>query len=164
MSDALINSLREQHGLPADADEATVLAKNQEALDALEALNDQKAEEPPVGEIPPVALAEITRLSNQVATLTASTAKREKDELFVSWLRDGKTTPAELKVGEKDGLEAMYDAAPAQTKALVDARAIGSAVPISLIGQNTGDEDTEDDAILAQLAQATGMSKETFRG
>ena len=141
MSDSLLEGLREQLGLSADADEATVLAKNKEALDALEALNDTKD-----SDIPPAALAEITRLSTDLAALTAANAKRDKDELFASWLREGKTSPA-----EREQLEVMYDAAPEQTKALVNARAVGSVVPVGEIGTDNSPSELSDDEIYNAL-------------
>lgn len=141
MSDTLIAGLRERLGTADDADEPTVLAALDEAL-------TEKADPPAAAadELSPVALAEVTRLSTELAELKAKDAKREKDEFFATALRDGKTSPAERK-----DLEEMYDAAPAQTIALVSARAKGSVVPVATIGHEAEGEVTDDDRIYAEL-------------
>ena len=144
MADTLTDGLRQRLGIADDADEATILA----ALD--EALAEQADPAPETEVIAPAALAEVTRLSTELAEVKAAQAKRDKDELFASWLRDGKTSPA-----ERTQLEAMYDAAPAQTAALVNARAKGSVVPVDAVGADTGAEATADDLIYAELFGAT---------
>lgn len=137
---SLSDALRERLGIADEnADEDTILA----ALD--EALNEHADPPTPEPAVSAEALAEVTRLSTELAELKTAAAKREKDEIFASWLRDGKTSPA-----ERTQLEAMYDAAPAQTKALVDARAKGSVVPVNELGL-VGEELTEDDAIYNEL-------------
>lgn len=130
------DTVRERLGIADEsADEGTILA----ALD--EALHEQAG--PPKDELAPAALAEVTRLSTELAELKAAQSKREKDERFAAWLRDGKTSQAEIKGTDgKGGLDAMYDAAPAQTVALLDARAKGSVVPVDAIGKG----DVPDDA------------------
>lgn len=147
---SLSDALRERLGIADEnADEATLLA----ALD--EALNEQAT--PPKStteEVTPAALAEVTRLSTELAELKASAAKREKDERFAAWLRDGKTSPA-----ERAQLEAMYDAAPAQTAALVDARAKGSVVPVDTIGHDDGTTPSDEDRLLAELFGPDSIAK-----
>lgn len=141
---SLSDALRERLGIADEtADEDTILA----ALDeALQEQADGKPQAKPEETVAPAALAEVTRLSTELAELKASAAARTKDELFAGWLRDGKTSPA-----ERAQLEAMYDAAPDQTKALLDARAKGSVVPVATLGGNQDDEQSEDDRIYAEL-------------
>ncbi len=127
---SLSDTLRERLGIADEnATEDMILA----ALD--EALAEQADAPTKDDELSPVALAEVTRLSTELAELKTQAAKREKDEMFTSWLREGKTSPAERKE-----LDAMYDAAPAQTVALITARAKGSVVPVDLIGTDTDPE------------------------
>lgn len=139
VADTLTDGLRQRLGIADDADEATILA----ALD--EALAEQVAPAPPTEVLAPAALAEVTRLSTELAELKAQASARTKDEHFASWLREGKTSPA-----ERAQLGAMYDAAPAQTVALVGARAKGSVVPVDVIGDGEDPEST-DDAFYASL-------------
>lgn len=136
MADTLTDGLRQRLGFADDADEATILAALDEAL-------TEKADPPPASaaELAPAALAEVTRLSTELAELKAHASKREKDELFASWLRDGKTSKAELAT-----LEPAYDAAPEQTAALVNARAKGSVVPVASIGTDAEGDDAAVDA------------------
>jgi len=135
---SLSDALRERLGIAdEDATEDTILA----ALD--EALAEQADPPKDKEELNPVALAEISRLSNELAELKKTNAQREKNDLFASWLRDGKTSPAEIKAGKDDGLDAMYDAAPEQTKALINARAKGTVVPVALVGSDDSGEDLE---------------------
>lgn len=149
MADTLLDSLRKQHGLADDADEATVLAANQAALDTLEELNDKPAETGEQAATVAAALAEVTRVSTELAEMKARAAQKDKGELFASWLRDGKTSKAELTT-----LEATYDAAPAQTAALVNARAKGSVVPVDSIGQDTDSDLSDETAFEARLTAA----------
>jgi ATP-dependent protease ClpP protease subunit len=138
---SLSDALRERLGIADEnASEDTILA----ALD--EALTEQADPPKNDGTPDPVALAEVTRLSTEVAELRAQAAQRTKDEHFTSWLRDGKTSPA-----ERAELEALYDEAPERTIALVSARAKGSVVPVEQIGKNDGLELNDDDALFAQL-------------
>lgn len=139
MSDTLIQGLRERLGFAEGADEATILASVDEAL-------NEKAD-PPAPPVAPAALAEVTRLSTEVAQLRAEQAKRDKDERFSAWLRDGKTSPA-----EREQLERMYDAAPEQTVALIDARAVGSVIPVAEIGH--GADPTDDEAFFDSIHKA----------
>jgi hypothetical protein len=77
----------------------------------------------------PDHLAEITRLSTQVAEMQAREATREKAEFFATAASQGRYTPA-----EQTELEAMYDKAPEETKAFILARAVGSMVPVAPVG------------------------------
>lgn len=155
VSDTLLTGLRERLGTAEDADEATVLA----ALD--ESLAEQA--EPTPGptptdptpprspEVPPAALAEVARLSTELAELKAQASARTKAEHFAAWQREGKTSPAEVKGTDgKNGLAAMYDAAPEQTVALIGARAKGSAVPLAAIGH---DSDPDEPLTLAAIQE-----------
>ena len=99
----------------------------------------------------------MTRLSTEVAELRAQAALRERDDFFAAALRDGKTSPA-----ERAQLEAMYDAAPAQTRALVDARAVGSVVPVAAVGHAEDTTASDDDRLFAELFG--GPVKEVSRG
>jgi ATP-dependent Clp endopeptidase proteolytic subunit ClpP len=138
---SLSDALRERLGIADEnASEDTILA----ALD--EALTEQADPPKNDGTPDPVALAEVTRLSTEVAELRAQAAQRTKDEHFASWLRDGKTSPA-----ERAELEALYDEAPERTVALVSARAKGSVVPVGEIGKDDGEEPTSDDVLFAKL-------------
>jgi ATP-dependent Clp endopeptidase proteolytic subunit ClpP len=138
---SLSDALRERLGIADEnASEDTILA----ALD--EALTEQADPPKNDGTPDPVALAEVTRLSTEVAELRAQAAQRTKDEHFTSWLRDGKTSPA-----ERAELEALYDAAPERTVALVSARAKGSVVPVGEIGKDDGLEMADDEVLFAQL-------------
>ncbi len=74
-------------------------------------------------------LAEITRLSTQVAEMQAREANRDKAEFFGTVLAQGRLSPA-----ERAEYEALYDAAPEQTRSLLLARAVGSAVPVAPVG------------------------------
>lgn len=145
---SLSDALRERLGIADEnADEGKILA----ALD--EALSEQA--DPPKNDGTPdtVALAEITRLSTELADLKTAAAKREKDEHFASWLHDGKTSPA-----ERAQLEAMYDAAPAQTVALVNARAKGSVVPVEEIGHGSDAQASPDDAFYDEVMALRGLT------
>lgn len=135
---SLSDALRERLGI-ADpgADEGTILAALDEAL-------IERADPPTDQPVTPAALAEVTRLSSELAQIKAAQAKRDRDERFAAWLREGKTSAA-----ERGALEAMYDAAPEQTAALIDARAAGSVVPVAEIG--VGSELSAQDALYAQL-------------
>lgn len=161
--------IREALGLAADTSDEDVVAAAAEFKEAAARAQTAKDKEPATGgDIPQAALAEVTRLSTEVAELRAAASKREKDERFAAWLRDGKTSPAEMNGKDgKDGLLDMYDAAPAQTVALVDARAAGSVMPVAAIGHD-GPGATEDGALsddqLAQLASLAGLPKEALRG
>lgn len=136
---SLSDALRERLGIADEnADEETILA----ALD--EALQPPPPTETTEDTLSPAALAEVTRLSTELAELKAEAAARTKAEHFAAWLRDGKTSAA-----ERAQLDAMYDAAPAQTVALIGARAAGSVVPVAAIGHD-GDGGG-DDALYAAL-------------
>jgi ATP-dependent protease ClpP protease subunit len=138
---SLSDALRERLGIADEnATEDTILA----ALD--EALTEQADPPKNDGTPDPVALAEVTRLSTEVAELRAQAAQRTKDEHFAAWLRDGKTSPA-----ERAELEALYDAAPERTIALVSARAKGSVVPVGEVGKDDGLELADDEVLFAQL-------------
>lgn len=140
MSDTLIQGLRERLGFAENADEATILSAVDEAL-------DEKADPPAASQpVPAAALAEVSRLSNELAELRAAQAKRDKDEKFAAWLREGKTSPA-----ERAQLERMYDAAPEQTVALIDARAVGSVIPVAEIGHADAGAEADMEAEFASL-------------
>lgn len=149
MSKTLTAGLRERLGFAEDADEMTMLAALDEAL--AETTEQPKTPEAST-QVPEAALTEITRLSSEVATLRAEQAERDKAEHFTAWLRDGKTTNA-----EREALEQMYDAAPAQTIALVSARAKGSAVPVATVGESA-DSDTHESAALDKAFDGAGLS------
>jgi ATP-dependent protease ClpP protease subunit len=145
LTDAQVTDLRTRLGITDEnADGDTILA----ALD--EVLAEQTPTETSDAELSPAALAEVTRLSTELAELKAQAATRTKNEHFAAWLRDGKTSPA-----ERAQLEAMYDAAPAQTVALVDARAKGSVVPVDAIGHGEDTAATDEDRLFAELFGAT---------
>jgi hypothetical protein len=127
---SLLDGLRQQLGLPADADEATVLAANAEALS--ECAEPQTVAASTGG---PDLHREIARLSSQLAEVSAREARREKQDFFRAAVTQGRIKPAELTE-----LEHMYDGSPEATKAFVLARSIGSAVPVNEIG-HAGDAD-----------------------
>lgn len=150
---SLSDALRERLGIADEtADEDTILAALDEALS-----EHADPPAPPSTTLAPAALAEVTRLSTELAELKAQAAVRERDEFFAAALRDGKTSPA-----ERAQLETMYDAAPAQTRALVDARAVGSVVPVAALGHGEDTSATDDDRLFAELFGEP--LKETSRG
>lgn len=157
VSDTLLTGLRERLGTAEDADEATVLAALDESLaeqaEPTPGPTPTDPTPPPPPEVPPAALAEVARLSTELAELKAQASARTKAEHFASWQREGKTTPAEVNGTDgKNGLLAVYDAAPEQTVALIGARAKGSAVPLAAIGHDIDPEGTSaDDALYAEL-------------
>lgn len=137
VSDTLLTGLRERLGTAEDADEATVLAALDESLaEQAEPTPGPTPTDPTPPEVPPAALAEVARLSTELAELKAQASARTKAEHFAAWQREGRTSPA-----ERSQLEVMYDAAPEQTVALIGARAKGSAVPLAAIGHDS-DPDT----------------------
>jgi ATP-dependent Clp endopeptidase proteolytic subunit ClpP len=146
---SLSDALRERLGIADEnADEGTILA----ALD--EALSEQADPPKNDGTPDPATLAEITRMSTELAEMRAQAAQRTKDEHFVSWLRDGKTSPA-----ERAELEALYDAAPERTVALVSARAVGSVVPVATVGHGEPGDEAFNEAEYAAFAASLGITQ-----
>jgi ATP-dependent Clp endopeptidase proteolytic subunit ClpP len=144
--------IREALGLTADASDDDVVAT---AAEYREAAARAQADPPKNDGTPdPATLAEITRMSTELAELRAQAAQRTKDEHFASWLRDGKTSPA-----ERAELEALYDAAPERTVALVGARAQGSVVPVEQVGIDDGAEPTEDDRLYDEIMAFRGLTQ-----
>jgi hypothetical protein len=96
-------------------------------------------------------LAEITRLSTQVAEMQKRESDREKAEFFGQVLAQGRISPA-----ERAEYEALYDAAPEQTRSLLLARAVGSAVPVAPVGHEGTAETSDDDANYARIFGTEG--------
>jgi hypothetical protein len=152
--------LRESLGLAADASDIEVQAKlAAEGLipksDTAPADPEVPKEDPPVEpEAPkvepekpegagPDLLKEVSQLSGEIAAMRAREAKAEKDKFFAAAGSQGRIKPNE----EKD-LRAMYDEAPKATRAFIEARAIGSAVPVTEVGH----ADTGSEGVLAAAA------------
>ena len=114
---------------------------------------------PAVATAGPDHLAEITRLSTQVAQMQARDAARAKAEFFDSRTKLGKISPAERAEREAD-----YDASPEVTMKFIDARAENSMVPASPIGHNGGLETVPNiDAELDAWASALGLPQGSIR-
>lgn len=117
----------------------------------------------------PDQLAEISRLSAEVTALRAESAAREKAEFLDTACAQGQITPAERgKAATADepatGFEAMYDKAPDETRAFINARAIGSMVPVASIGhEGDGAENLSLEAELDAWANALDIPREALR-
>lgn len=131
-SDESTTTLRQKLGVSEDADEATILA----ALD--EALEERSDPQVNTDEAPAVVepyKAEIQRQSEQIAQLVKDNAARAKAEFFDSLVGDGKLKPA-----DRPTWEARYEEAPGVTKDILGARAKGSEVPLAEIGFAAGED------------------------
>lgn len=136
-TNSTLKQVAQRLGITADVDDATVLAALDEALaEGLDESAPQAATIATLDADTAVALsldaatkATIESLSTEVAALKAEKAANEKREFFDAVSQQGRIKPA-----ERAEYEALYDVAPEQTKALLLARAPGSAVPVAAIG------------------------------
>ncbi len=121
-SDEQLTTMRQRLGLPQAADEATIVAAFEEALEErAESSAAHTAEEP--------WRAEAQRLSAELAEIKAERAREAKDAFFAEMSKTGRIKPA-----DRAELERQYDEAPQIVRNIVGARAIGSEVPVAEIG------------------------------
>lgn len=145
MSDTLLDGLREQLGLPADADEATVLAKNQEALASLEELNEKAAASAiPEGHVV-VPEARLRDLEAGVAA-SAEIGKKIKDKEREEFLDSVRTKYAPAN---RAAWATEYDRDPAGTRAHFEKAP--EIVALTMIGHQDEGDDTEADRLYAEL-------------
>lgn len=164
----LSEDMRSRLGLPADADEAAILA----AVDALKTAappaptTETAPVEPvaeavtePVGELVSASAAkpttptaavpdprieamasELSSATRQLADIRAASAAKERSTVLDSAQREGKFKPADRSAWEK-----RYDAAPPVITEVLAAIAPGTAVPVVLAGYPGNPEDAVDD-------------------
>lgn len=150
-SNEQITALRNKLGVAEDADEATILAALDEAL-------DERAEDPqgttPTAQVPEgmvlVDSAVLEDLKSGAAagrTAAKQLADQARDQVIDAAITAGKTTPARREHWVKS-----YDADPEGTKALLAALEPGLAVPLNELGHAIAPvENSEDDALYASV-------------
>lgn len=134
-----LSEIRSRLGLPDDADEAAVLT-------ALEALKEPKPDPQAVAAAAKrdeafVAMkGELERQSAELAAIKAEKAEQAKQAFFAAARRDGKIRPADMA-----NWEARYDKDPELVTEIIDAMAVGSAVPVAAAGYTGSPDDTSAD-------------------
>jgi hypothetical protein len=164
--DMPLSEFRSRLGLPDDADEAAVLAAIDDLRQTATTTTEPVAAAEDVDERVKAATTqwreEARRLSEQLAEVRAAQAKdverraADNKRLFF----DGVVATGRLKPAEREEWEGRYDRAPEVTQEILSARAAGSEVPVTPVGQSgntelAGDADAEFDRLFAP----TGASK-----
>ncbi len=136
-TDEQLTTMRQRLGVAATADEATILAALDEAL--------QEHAVPPSEATADAWRAEAQRLSTEVAEIKAERAReakdrarQAKDNFFADMSRTGRLKPA-----DRAELERQYDEAPQVVRNIVSARAAGSEVPVAELGYTGGTESAD---------------------
>lgn len=148
-SDEQLTTMRQKLGLPENADEATILAALDEAL-------EERAEStaPATAQVPEgMVLVDSTILDElRTGAQQGIEARRQqqieaRDRAIDDAIRTGRTTPA-----RREHWARAYDADPEGTRALLDSLEPGLAVPLNEIGHAVAPaESSEDDALYASL-------------
>lgn len=139
MSSTLLDGLRQQLGLAADADEATVLAANAEALSERAETAPVAASTPPAGVVQVDATA-LEELRQQAAAGAAARAQQETEQrqrTVDAAIRDGRIPPA-----RRDAWLAQLSADPGAETVL--AQLAKGTVPVNEVGIDTAPEDSDD--------------------
>lgn len=158
-SDEQITTMRHKLGIAEDADEATILAALDEALDEQTEPNAATAQAPEGTVLVDSAVFDELR-QGAAAGRSASEqlATQARDTAIQAAIEDGKTTPA-----RRGHWETSWAADPEGTQAMLDSLAPG-LVPITEIGSATAENELQvDDTALAELAAGLGISKEALR-
>ncbi len=132
-SDEQLNTMRQRLGIPGDADEATIVAALEEALE--ERAEPAAAHTATVNAADEPWRAEAQRLSTELAEIKAERAREAKSAFFAEMSKTGR-----IKAADRAELERQYDEAPQVVRNIVAARAVGSEVPVAEIGYTGGTE------------------------
>lgn len=162
-SDEQITTMRQKLGLPESADEATILAALDEAL-------DERAEPTAAGSTTDVPEGMVLVESSVLTDLREGAqagrearqqlATQERDRVIDAAITAGKTTPA-----RREHWATAYDADPAGTRELLDSLEPGLAVPTAEHGHaDEPEHDPYTDAALDAFASQFGLTKEALRG
>ena len=163
-SDEQLTTMRQELGLPEDADEATIVAALSEALSEAA---EPKAAAPAVPE--GMALVDAAVLTELRTGAEAGRTAREeldntaRDRAVEAAIKAGKTTPARREHWIKS-----WQADPEGTRTLLESLEPG-LVPVAELGHALNRDDTDpagnvDDAVLEAYAASIGLSKEDLRG
>jgi ATP-dependent protease ClpP protease subunit len=161
-SDEQLTTMRQRLGVAEDADEATILAALDEALDD-RAETPQHAAQVPEGMtlIETTVLDELRNGARQGTEARQRQLTEDRDRAIDNAIRTGRTTPA-----RREHWQNAWDADPEGTRQTLEALAPG-LVPVEEIG-NAGDgtptTNEASDNALEGFAAGLGIAKEALRG
>lgn len=162
-SDEQVTNMRQRLGLPENADEATILAALDEALEE----RSEPAATPNIPKGMALVDSEVLNGLRQGAEAGRSAQQQlndqARDRAILAAVESGKTTPARREHWEKS-----WAADPEGTKALLDSLEPGLAVPTAENGTSVDPDvvDLDDETITAldDYAVSMGLPKEALHG